>query len=156
MSCHFLNLLICAENISKKHWNLSHESLFSDSKDMEWLCFEHDMNYHSFYSFHWHNYFLQCVQCGPISWLVPSLWHKYIFRWIFRFISVSESRILQETKCGPIKKCKQLFEYQILFLLRDICGLYYKSFTIVICNHIDSGQYYKSTITLIIYKHGLF
>ncbi len=31
-----------------------------------------------------------------------------------------------------LKKCKQLFEYQHLLLLRDICGLYYKTFTIVI------------------------
>jgi hypothetical protein len=31
-------------------------------------------------------------------------------------------------------------------------GLYYKSFTIVIYNRNDSGQYYKSTITIIIYE----
>jgi hypothetical protein len=30
------------------------------------------------------------------------------------------------------KKCKQLFEYQHLLLLRDICGLYYKRVMIVI------------------------
>jgi hypothetical protein len=31
-----------------------------------------------------------------------------------------------------------------------ICGLYYKSFTIVIYDRNDSGQYYKTTITIII------
>jgi hypothetical protein len=30
------------------------------------------------------------------------------------------------------------------------CGLYYKCFTIVIYNRNDSGQYYKTTITIII------
>jgi hypothetical protein len=29
-------------------------------------------------------------------------------------------------------------------------GMYYKSFTIVIYNHNDSGQYYKTTITIVI------
>jgi len=28
----------------------------------------------------------------------------------------------------------------------DTCGLYYKSFTIVIYNHNDNGLYYKTTI----------
>jgi hypothetical protein len=31
-----------------------------------------------------------------------------------------------------LKKCKQLFVYQHLLLLRDISGLYYKTFRIVI------------------------
>jgi hypothetical protein len=30
-------------------------------------------------------------------------------------------------------------------------GLYYKCFTIVIYNYNDSGQYYKTTITIVIY-----
>jgi hypothetical protein len=30
------------------------------------------------------------------------------------------------------KKCKQLFEYQYLLLLRDISGLYYKTIAIII------------------------
>jgi hypothetical protein len=30
------------------------------------------------------------------------------------------------------------------------CGLYYKCFTIIIYNHNDSGQYYKTTIMIII------
>jgi len=30
-----------------------------------------------------------------------------------------------------------------------ICGLYYKSFTIIIFDGIDSSQYNKSTITII-------
>jgi hypothetical protein len=29
-------------------------------------------------------------------------------------------------------------------------GLYYKCFTIIIYDHNDSGQYYKTTITIII------
>jgi hypothetical protein len=33
----------------------------------------------------------------------------------------------------------------------EICGLYYKCFTIVIYDHNDSGQYYKTTITIVIY-----
>ncbi len=35
------------------------------------------------------------------------------------------------------------------------CGLYYKSFTIVIYSRIDSGQYNKSMIMIIIYDHSL-
>ncbi len=31
-----------------------------------------------------------------------------------------------------------------------ISGLYYKCFTIVIYDHNDSGQYYKTTITIVI------
>ncbi len=31
----------------------------------------------------------------------------------------------------------------------DTCGLYYKCFTIIIYDHNDSGQYYKTTITII-------
>jgi hypothetical protein len=34
-------------------------------------------------------------------------------------------------------------------------GLYYKSFTIIIYDRIDSGQYYKSTIMIISYDHSL-
>ncbi len=30
------------------------------------------------------------------------------------------------------------------------CGLYYKQVTIVIYDHNDSGQYYKTTITIVI------
>ncbi len=47
--------------------------------------------------------------------------------------------------------------YRLLRLQRHLisdegksCGLYYKCFTIVIFNHNDSGQYYKTTITIII------
>jgi hypothetical protein len=35
-------------------------------------------------------------------------------------------------------------------LIRDISGLYYKQVTIVIYDHNDSGQYYKTTITIVI------
>ncbi len=35
-----------------------------------------------------------------------------------------------------------------------ICGMYYKSFTIVIYDHNDSGQYYKTMITIVIYDHS--
>jgi len=34
-------------------------------------------------------------------------------------------------------------------------GLYYKSFTIIIYNRIDSGQYYKTMITIISYAPHL-
>jgi hypothetical protein len=34
-------------------------------------------------------------------------------------------------------------------------GLYDKSFTSIIYDRIDSGHYYKSTITIIIYDHSL-
>ncbi len=33
---------------------------------------------------------------------------------------------------------------------QDICGLYYKCFTIVIYDCNDSVQYYKTTITIVI------
>ncbi len=33
----------------------------------------------------------------------------------------------------------------------ETSGMYYKSFTIVIYNHNDSGQYHESMITIIIY-----
>jgi hypothetical protein len=33
---------------------------------------------------------------------------------------------------------------------RTTCGLYYKSFTMVIYDRNDSGQYYKTTIMIII------
>ncbi len=33
-------------------------------------------------------------------------------------------------------------------------GLYYKSFTIVIYDCNDSGQYYKTVITIVIYHHS--
>ncbi len=32
----------------------------------------------------------------------------------------------------------------------DTCGLYYKCFTIVTYDHNDSGQYHKTTITIVI------
>ncbi len=35
------------------------------------------------------------------------------------------------------------------------CGLYYKSFTIIIYNHNDRGQYYKTMIMIIIYDTSL-
>ncbi len=35
-------------------------------------------------------------------------------------------------------------------LKKSTSGLYYKCFTIVIYNHNDSGQYYKTTITIVI------
>ncbi len=38
-----------------------------------------------------------------------------------------------------------------LLLLKDICGLYFKSFTIVIYYRNDSRQYYKTMITIISY-----
>ncbi len=31
----------------------------------------------------------------------------------------------------------------------DTCGLYYKSFTIIIYDRNDSGQYYKTMITIV-------
>jgi hypothetical protein len=31
------------------------------------------------------------------------------------------------------------------------CGLYYKSFTIIIYNHNDSSQYYKTMIMIVSY-----
>jgi hypothetical protein len=34
------------------------------------------------------------------------------------------------------------------FSLHDLCGLYYKCFTIVIYNCNDSAQYYKNTIVV--------
>ncbi len=40
-------------------------------------------------------------------------------------------------------------------IIRRTCGLYYKSFAIVIYDHIDSGQYYKPMIRIIIYDHSL-
>ncbi len=50
--------------------------------------------------------------------------------------------LLNET--AHFNKCKQLFEYQHLLLLRDICGLYYKQVMIVIYDHNDIGLYYKT------------
>ncbi len=32
----------------------------------------------------------------------------------------------------------------------NTCGLYYKCFMIIIYNRYDSGQYYKTTITIVI------
>ncbi len=37
------------------------------------------------------------------------------------------------------------------YLIGSISGLYYKCFTIVIYDCNDSGQYYKTTITIVIY-----
>ncbi len=37
------------------------------------------------------------------------------------------------------------------YLIGSISGLYYKCFTIVIYDRNDSGQYYKTTITIVIY-----
>jgi hypothetical protein len=34
------------------------------------------------------------------------------------------------------------------------CSLYYKSFKIVIYDHNDSAQYYKTVIMIIIYDHS--
>ncbi len=36
------------------------------------------------------------------------------------------------------------------------CGLYYKSFTIVIYDRNDSGQHYKAMIMIVIYDHSEF
>jgi hypothetical protein len=38
--------------------------------------------------------------------------------------------------------------------LSDTSGLYYKCFTIVIYNRNDSGQYYKTTIKIVIDDHN--
>ncbi len=35
-----------------------------------------------------------------------------------------------------------------------ICGVYHKSFTIVIYDCNDSGQYYKTIITVVIYDYS--
>ncbi len=43
------------------------------------------------------------------------------------------------------KKCKQLFEYQHLLLLRDISGLYYKTITIVIMTIISDATIWRVT-----------
>ncbi len=37
------------------------------------------------------------------------------------------------------------------YLIGSISGLHYKCFTIVIYDHNDSGKYYKTTITIVIY-----
>ncbi len=37
-----------------------------------------------------------------------------------------------------------------IYQTSQICGLYYKQVTIVIYDRNDSGQYYKTTITIII------
>jgi hypothetical protein len=41
----------------------------------------------------------------------------------------------------------------ICILYEKPCGLYYKSFTIIIYDHNDSGLYYKS-FTIVIYGHN--
>jgi len=43
----------------------------------------------------------------------------------------------------------------LTFLFILISGLYYKSFTTVIYNHIDSGQNYKTMITIVSYAPHL-
>jgi hypothetical protein len=40
-------------------------------------------------------------------------------------------------------------------MTKDICGLYYISLTIVIYDRIDSGQYYKTMITIVSYATNL-
>jgi hypothetical protein len=40
-------------------------------------------------------------------------------------------------------------------LTSTICGLYYKSLTIVIYDRIDSGKYYKSMIMIVSYAPHL-
>ncbi len=42
---------------------------------------------------------------------------------------------------------RALYKYQT-------SGLYYISFKIIIYDHNDSGQYYKTMITIIIYDHS--
>ncbi len=49
---------------------------------------------------------------------------------------------------------QKLFPFPVYFE-RDrkyakTCGLYYKQVTIIIYDHNDSGQYYKTTITIVI------
>ncbi len=43
-----------------------------------------------------------------------------------------------------------------MFLTHFTSGLYYKIFTIVIYDHNDIGQYYKTTIMIISYAPNLF
>jgi len=40
--------------------------------------------------------------------------------------------------------------HKTVTVILDICGLYYKQVTIVIYDRNDSGQYYKTTITIVI------
>ncbi len=66
-----------------------------------------------------------------------------------RFLKLSLHVAMEQTAMRILvrfKKCKQLFEYQNTLLLRDICGLYYKTFTMVIYDRNTIGQYYKTTI----------
>ncbi len=42
----------------------------------------------------------------------------------------------------------------ILTAVNSTRGLYYKSFTILIYDCNDSGQYYKTMITIVIYYHS--
>ncbi len=39
-------------------------------------------------------------------------------------------------------------------LFLTISGMYYKSFTIVIYDHYDSGQYFKTMIMIVIYDNS--
>ncbi len=48
-----------------------------------------------------------------------------------------------------------LFLKVIYYIFTEISGLYYKSFTIVIYDRIDSGQYYKTMIMIISYAPHL-
>jgi hypothetical protein len=44
-----------------------------------------------------------------------------------------------------VSKCAPKMFYEI-----DSCGLYYECFTFIIYDRNDSGQYYKTTITIVI------
>ena len=48
------------------------------------------------------------------------------------------------------KNVNNCFNINLYSYLKDISGLYYKQVTIVIYDCNDSGQYYKTTITIII------
>ncbi len=55
---------------------------------------------------------------------------------------MSDARALSDTISS--------FEHTTLNKQDQTCGLYYKQVTIIIYDHNDSGQYYKTTITIVI------
>jgi hypothetical protein len=54
-----------------------------------------------------------------------------------------------------VQKPKTKLDWTEKNLPRTTCGLYYKSFVIVIYDRNHSGQYYKATIRIIIYQANL-
>ncbi len=68
---------------------------------------------------------------------------------------VDDAGLARGLEDGPGGNDVKLFLPLSLMLRTNTCGLYYKSFTILIYDHNDSSQYHNTMITIVSYAPNL-